>query len=907
MKNLFLGLIGLVFITSCQSPQNPTSSSEVSTPFRDLNKNGKKDIYEDATQPIEKRIKDLVVQMTVEEKAGLMFNAISGLEFGETIERIDSFITQVKINHLDMPGMATAKEHIAHNNIVQKIAEKSRLGIPVTFYSDPRHNIRFNEKAGPNRFHSYWPSELGLGAIGDAALVRTFGDIERQEYLALGIRLALHPMADLATEPRWFRNYTTFGENADLSAKLTKAYIQGFQGEQLGTHSVLCQTKHFPGGGPQKDGMDAHFPTGKEQVYPGGMFDYHLKPFTEGALPAGTAQLMLYYGVPVGITEEQVAFGYNKEIVTNLLRDSLGFDGVVCTDWALVTDNPAKPASAWGVEHLSAKERVKKILDAGVDMFGGESCAELVVELVNEGSITQARLDQSVRRILHDKFVLGLFDNPYLSEDNLKVFENETYKELGREAQRKSLVLLKNDDHILPLAQNTKVYVKGIDAKALEEYATIVETPELADVIINKFGTPFTPVTEPKYFLERVFLQGRLDFPATEKQEMLDLINTKPTISIFTMNRPAVIPDINKASKALIVDFDCQDEILTELIFGKFKPTGKLPIELPSSVAAVEAQLEDVPQDSKNPLYPYGFGLSFHKQEVKSGAIEVEGKNRVFEYFAPPTFTSAPSLVFVLHGSRGTMYDARWQTNYEFERLAAARGNQIIVYPQGYDKHWNDCRGSASYTANQEDINDLAFFTKMIDYFEQQYQINKEAVFVTGISNGGQMCYKLGYELPNKFKGIAPFVANLPEDANNDCTPKNVSVSVMVINGTKDRINPHAGGWVVLGQDSTRGAVQATEKTIAYWKNLLNCETRVEKIAYDDYCKEDNSTVIHYKYACPTTNKKVELLEVIGGGHVVPVKDTPDLPEEAKRFIGNKNRDINAPMIVLDFFDSLVE
>jgi beta-glucosidase len=357
--------------------------------------------------------------------------------------------------------------------------------------------------------------------------------------------------------------------------------------------------------------MDAHFPSGKEQVYPGGMFAYHLKPFTEGALPAGTAQLMLYYGVPVGITEEQVAFGYNKKIVTGLLRDSLGFKGVVCTDWALVTDNPAKPASAWGVEHLSPKERVKKIIDAGVDMLGGESCAELVVEVVQEGSITEARLDESIRRILHDKFVLGLFDNPYLNKENLKVFKNESFKEKGKEAQRKSLVLLKNEESILPLDQNVKVYPSGIDAKAISKYATIATTPEEADVIVLKFGTPFTPVEDPKFFLERIFHQGRLDFPEAKKREMLKLINTKPTISIFTMNRPAVIPEINSSSSALIVDFECQDEILAELIFGKFNPTGKLPIEMPSSVKAVEDQLEDVPHDSKDPLYRFGFGLEF--------------------------------------------------------------------------------------------------------------------------------------------------------------------------------------------------------------------------------------------------------------------------------------------------------
>lgn len=583
----------------------------VENTYRDLNKNGKKDVYEDTSQSINKRIDDLLSQMTLEEKAGQLFNARWNGEMGEPQAVMDSLIEKVNISHINMPGMPTAKAIMKHHNRVQKVAENTRLGIPVTFYSDPRHNIRFNESAGENRYHSYFPSELGFGATGDEDLVREFGDISRQEYLALGIRLALHPMADLATEPRWYRANATFGEDADLSAKLTKAYIEGFQGKELGKKSILTMIKHFPGGGPQKDGMDSHFATGKEQVYPGDNFDYHLKPFTEGAFPAGTAQVMLYYGQPIGITEEEVAFAFNKEIVTGLLRDSLNFKGVVCTDWVLINDNPAKPASAWGVEHLSPKERVQKIIEAGVDMFGGESCAELVVDLVNEGKVTESRLDESVRRILHDKFILGIFDDPYLKEENLIVFNNEEFKEKGRAAQRKSLVLAKNEANILPLSEGIKVFAKGIDVKTLEPYAQVVSNPAVADVILFKFSTPFTPVENPEYFLQRLFLEGRLDFPEEEKAAMLELINTKPTVSVFTMHRPAVIPEINKASKALIIDFDCQDEILVELIFGKFNPTGKLPVEMPSSVEAVEAQLEDVPYDSKNPLYAFGHGLTY--------------------------------------------------------------------------------------------------------------------------------------------------------------------------------------------------------------------------------------------------------------------------------------------------------
>ena len=266
---------------------------------------------------------------------------------------------------------------------------------------------------------SQWCEPLGLAAIGDEKITRQFADISRQEYIAVGIRESLHPQVDLATEPRWPRISGTFGEDAQLTAKMAKAYILGYQGDQLGPTSVATVTKHFPGGGPQKEGLDPHFPFQKGQVYPGNNFNYHLIPF-EAAFAAHTAAIMPYYGVPMGQTSEDVGFSFNKEIITGLLRNKYHYDGVVCTDWGLITDTNMDgvvwPARAWGVEKLSAEERVKKVIDAGVDQFGGENCAELVVKLVREGKLTEARIDESVKRLLRQKFELGLFDDPFVDE-----------------------------------------------------------------------------------------------------------------------------------------------------------------------------------------------------------------------------------------------------------------------------------------------------------------------------------------------------------------------------------------------------------------------------------------------------------------------------------------------------------
>ena len=398
--------------------------------FRDLNKNGKLDVYEDPRQPIDARVDDLLGQMTLEEKAGLLFINGAVVNADGSIEDkpgAPGFATRGRDSNdppadesfqpLADPGCAGCRQLVqqAPASLPNKPGWVSRLPshlIPATIslaISFPWLPWIFRSGVRP------W----ALPRLMMLELVRKFADIVRKEYLAVGIRVALHPQIDLATEPRWPRISGTFGEDAHLSARLTKAYIEGFQGETLGPHSVACMTKHFPGGGPQNEGLDPHFEFQKGQIYPGNNFDYHLIPF-EAAFAAQTAAIMPYYGVPMDQTDENVAMSFNKAIITGLLREKYQYDGVVCTDWGLITDahmpDTIWPARAWGVEHLSEVERVGKALEAGVDQFGGESCPEHVVELVKTGRLSEARLDQSVRRLLRLKFQLGLFDNPFVDE-----------------------------------------------------------------------------------------------------------------------------------------------------------------------------------------------------------------------------------------------------------------------------------------------------------------------------------------------------------------------------------------------------------------------------------------------------------------------------------------------------------
>jgi beta-glucosidase len=456
---------------------------------------------------------------------------------------------------------------------------------------------------------------MGLAAIGDEKLTQQFADVSRQEYVAVGIREALHPQIDLATEPRWPRISGTFGEDAQLTAKMAKAYITGYQGNQLGAASVATMTKHFPGGGPQFEGLDPHFPFQKGQVYPGNNFNYHLIPF-EAAFAAHTAAIMPYYGVPMESAHEHVGFSNNNAIITGLLLNRYHYDGGVCTDWGLITDNNMGnvvwPARAWGVEKLNTAERVQRIIDAGVDQFGGENLPDVVVQLVKKGKVSEARIDSSVKRLLRQKFELGLFDNPFVDAAKAtEIVGNPQFVKLGDESQRKAMTLLKNDSKVLPLKQGTlKIYVQNIDTKVAAQYGTVVDKPEDADIAILRLNTPWVPV-QSDIPMAKGFHHGDLDFKGTQKDSILQLLNTVPTIVDIYLDRPAVIPEISARAKGLLADFGASDAAVLDVIFGKYKPAGHLPIELPSSMEAVRNQKVDVPYDSENPLYKFGFGLSY--------------------------------------------------------------------------------------------------------------------------------------------------------------------------------------------------------------------------------------------------------------------------------------------------------
>jgi beta-glucosidase len=629
-RNAFVSLLfaaAIIPSTSCL-PEQARTASQPSMTKRSTN--GTTLPYQDASLCIDDRIEDLIQRMTVEEKAGQLFHTqiMMGpngtlLQGSERMNGTDNVIGEKHMTHFNLLGtVQDVRTNAEWYNRLQERALATRLGIPVTLSSDPRH--AFTENIGTGftaaKF-SQWPESLGLAAVRDPALVQQFAEVAREEYMAIGIRSALHPQIDLTTEPRWARIANTMGEDANLTSQLVVAYLKGFQGEEMGAHSVTTVTKHFPGGGAMEDGEDSHFTYGKNATYPGNNFDYHLIPF-KAAIAAGARQMMPYYSRPIGTDYDEVGFAFNKGIITDLLREELGFQGIVCSDWGLITDTVIlgqdMPARAWGVESLSELERAARVLNAGVDQFGGESRPELIVELVNTGVISEDRIDVSVRRLLREKFVLGLFENPFVDVDAaVQVVGNPYFRRLGNDAQRKAYVLLTNTDDILPLkpTKGMAFYVEGINATYLEaRNLRVVTDPAEADIALMRLQAPYEP--RPGGF-EANYHAGSLEYNATEKARQAAVFAAVPTIVDIYLDRPAAIPEIAEGAVALLANFGSGPEPFLDVVFGadmdgvRVEPMGKLPFDLPRSMEAVEASREDVPFDTENPVFRFGDGLSY--------------------------------------------------------------------------------------------------------------------------------------------------------------------------------------------------------------------------------------------------------------------------------------------------------
>ncbi len=492
------------------------------------------------------------------------------------------------------------------------------------FSTDPRHGVGAavgrRRAARVKPVISQWPDQLGLAVARDPELTRQFGQIAARELRAIGIHCLLGPMADTITEPRWNRINGTFGEDANLNAALIKAFVEGFQGRQLGPESVMTVTKHFPGDGPVKDGYDGHNSYGKWYIYPGNQFDYHLIPF-KAAFDAGTGGIMTAYGIPVG--KDTVGIAFSKAMVNELLRRKMGFQGLVVTDW-----NHNMP---WGVEQLSEKDRQKMQVLAGVDQIGGNNDPGVILASVKDGTIPMAVIDTVARRVLRPIFQLGLFENPYVDPERAKATAGrEEFMAAGYAAQLRSTVLLKNADNLLPAATGKKIYVEGLSKETAAAFGTVVDDPKAADLAILRVaspsttypyggafagggmrggGTPTPPPPFPTYGITLAY-GNAANWTVLDNIRKVAASGTK-TVVIVNMDKPAILTEFIDSVAGVYGAFGASDAALLDVVFGKAKVTGKLPFDVPSDMPSVMAQAADVPFDMIDPIFKFGFGLTY--------------------------------------------------------------------------------------------------------------------------------------------------------------------------------------------------------------------------------------------------------------------------------------------------------
>ncbi len=608
--------------------------------WRDLNHNGRQDVYEDTNRSIDARVEDLLGQMTLEEKVGAMMHGSlpAGDALGHDgatydVAEVQTMIDQRHLNSFITRLVVAPRQLAEQNNAIQRLAGKTRLGIPVTISTDPRNHFQavLGASTAGGGF-SLWPETLGLAATGDVDLVRRFGDIARREYRAVGIHMALSPQADLASEPRWPRVTATFGSDPAAVSRMVEAYVEGFQGGNDGVRrdGVATVVKHWVGYGAEPEGFDGHNVYGRVARLDDASFARHVAAF-DGAFAAKVTGVMPTYPILEGVTLdgktlEPVAAGFNKQILTDLLRGRKGFQGLVLSDWAITNNcdqactapTAERPQEAkdigmpWGVESLTQPQRFAKGVMAGIDQFGGVNDGAMLMQAVREGMVPTERLDEAVSRIMRLKFELGLFDNPYVDPDAAeRVVGDPASQVLADMAQRKAQVILEDGGKPMTAQGVRTVWLYNVAPdEARRRGWTVVSTPAEADLAIVRVNTPFERL-HPHHFFGARQNEGRLDFRDgdVEYEAIKQARAARRSIVAINLDRPAILTNVRDKVDVLIATFGASDAAVLDVATGQAKAEGRLPFELPSSMASVEAQDPARPDDSAAPLYPYGYGL----------------------------------------------------------------------------------------------------------------------------------------------------------------------------------------------------------------------------------------------------------------------------------------------------------
>ena len=668
--------------------------------FKDLNGNGKLDPYEDWRLSPEERAKNLVSLMNLDEKIGMMLinsrkmglaqedkdktshNGVLDeaiIEAGETIFATSKVygsthtIEDRHLRHFILRDNFSPAQTAKWVNTLNEVAEGTRLGIPVLIASNSRNEngesiFGMNDAVG---IFSTWPGTLGLAAAAqgeirdgkDASLISEFAEIAQKEWNATGLRKGYMYMADVVTDPRWQRTYGTLGEDPEFVSDAIGRIINGFQGRKVGKNSIAMTTKHFPGGGPRENGFDPHYVEGKWNPYPteGSMEKYHLPPF-RAAVENGTSSIMPYYSIPSikksvvqefegeDIPFEEVGFAFNHYFMEYMLREKLGFKGYINSDSGIVNN------MSWGVEDLSIAERFAKAVNAGTDLVADTNDIENLTLAVENGWISEKRIDEANVRLLTEMFALGLFDDRTYNEPEKaeEIVNTKAHWDAAYEAHKKSVTVLKNSDETLPLTadklEGKKVYIRAYhkdkeiaentymkqaiaDANELGQF-DLTDNYEEADIAIlflqPKSGQYFdaTPGLLELELCEDKDLKAFDGSPYKETtlseidhlKQVAENVKSRGGKVIMSVNiiLPWLLGNIEPLADALVAGYDTYFKAQFEIMSGNDEPTGILPLTLPASEEVITVDEEgncisrnDVPGYDKDKYMPEGLRYAY--------------------------------------------------------------------------------------------------------------------------------------------------------------------------------------------------------------------------------------------------------------------------------------------------------
>lgn len=614
--------------------------------FRDLDGDGELAPFEDWRLSPAERAADLVSRMAPDEKAGLMVISsrsmgISQRDMGLTSHNglLDEQYHPIKLdphNTAGLPSEGTTQQitemHMRRFimretpsggdiarwvNAMNEVAETTRWSIPVVVAANSKNEQGGFAMGGTDRDVPFtqFPGTLGLAASGDLDLVSRFAEQSRREWRASGLRKGYMYMADVVTDPRWFRTYGTFGERPDVVAGAIDRIVRGFQGaDGLTCDGVALTVKHFPGGGPRENGFDPHYAEGRFNVYrtPGSLETYHLPPF-QAAIDAGASSIMPYYAIPSREKStlpqppleelEQVGFAFNREVL-RVLRD-MGHRGYVNSDSGILSK------MAWGVEDLSVPERVGAAVTAGTDVIADTNDVGSVREAYLRGLFPAERLDAAAAALLTEMFALGLFEDPYVDpEEADRIVASPEFQELADEAHRRSVVLLKNaadpagtdGGSVLPLTAerlgSRRVYVEafreGQTVQALDRLrADLAEAHPGLDLTFDHRDADVAILIVRPSTGDYFSATGLYDLQIHEATNV-DLAkirairaSVRTLVVALDANLSWIPESIEPLADALLIGFDTRHDVLLDAALGAFAPTGRLPLTLPADDAAI--------------------------------------------------------------------------------------------------------------------------------------------------------------------------------------------------------------------------------------------------------------------------------------------------------------------------------